>query len=267
MGIEIQMKVMHWLRAALLLAGFTGVTAAPGAALPEVVAMVKPSIVAVGSYQRLRQPPARYMGTGFVVGKGDLVITNAHVIPAALDQPRGEYLSVFVGVGRRPQVRRAEQVLRDEEHDLSLLRIDGAALTPLRVGDSARVREGQEYAFTGFPIGMVLGMFPVTHRGIVSAISPVAIPAHTSRNLDAKQIQRLRAGFDVFQLDATAYPGNSGSPLYATDTGQVVGVINKVFVKQTKENLLKDPSGITYAIPGRHVHALLERWRAREDRQ
>jgi S1-C subfamily serine protease len=55
-----------------------------------------------------------------------------------------------------------------------------------------------------------------------------------------------------------AYPGNSGSPLYDGHTGEVIGVINAVFVKSTKENALKDPSGITYAIPAKYVRELLE---------
>ena len=36
-------------------------------------------------------------------------------------------------------------------------------------------------------------------------------------------------------------------------TGEVIGIINKVFVQGTKENAITDPSGITYAIPVRHV--------------
>jgi serine protease Do len=93
------------------------------------------------------------------------------------------------------------------------------------------VREGEEYAFTGFPIGTVLGLFAVTHRGIISAISPIAIPQLTSNSLDPKVIRRLRDPYNVYQLDATAYPGNSGSPLYDPSTAQVIGVIHKVFVK------------------------------------
>lgn len=62
----------------------------------------------------------------------------------------------------------------------------------------------------------------------------------------------------MFQLDAVAYPGNSGSPLYDGETGEVIGVINAVFVKGAKENALKDPTGITYAIPSRYVRTLIE---------
>ena len=146
----------------------------------------------------------------------------------------------------------------DVEHDLALLRVNGKALPHMRLGNSQRVREGQSIAFTGFPIGTVLGLYPATHRGIVSAITPIAIPAGSSRQLDAAMIKRLRNPYNVFQLDATAYPGNSGSPLYDPNTGRVLGVINMVFVKGTKENVLSQPSGITYAIPGQYVRALLK---------
>ena len=96
---------------------------------------------------------------------------------------------------------------------LALLEIEGKPLPALSLGDANRVREGEEIAFTGLPIGMVLGLYPVTHRGIVSAITPMVIPAMSSRQLSAKQIRRLRSPFNVLQLDATAYPGNSGSPV------------------------------------------------------
>ena len=62
----------------------------------------------------------------------------------------------------------------------------------------------------------------------------------------------------MFQLDATAYPGNSGSPLYDPATGEVIGIVNMVFVKGTKESALTQPSGITYAIPSRYLIELLK---------
>jgi len=71
-------------------------------------------------------------------------------------------------------------------------------------------------------------------------------------------VRRLAAGtFPVFQLDATAYPGNSGSPVYDAATAEVLGVVNMVFVKGTKETALTQPSGITYAVPARYIQALL----------
>ena len=65
----------------------------------------------------------------------------------------------------------------------------------------------------------------------------------------------------MLQLDATAYPGNSGSPVYDPETGDVIGIINMVLVKGTKESALSQPSGITYAVPSRHLQGLLDKAR------
>ncbi|HEY9149552.1 MAG: serine protease [Gammaproteobacteria bacterium] len=227
--------------------------------LADTLEGVKPGIVAVGTLQATRQPPAVLLGTGFVVADGRHVITNAHVLPARLDSEHQESLAVFTGSGAQGAARQATRILVDEVHDLALLRIGGDPLPALRLAPGDGVREGQEIAFTGFPIGMVLGLYPVTHRGIVAAISPVVLPAHHSGQLDAAQIRRLRTRFDVYQLDATAYPGNSGSPLFDPRSGEVLGIVNLVFVKAGKENILKDPSGIAYAIPVRHARELLRK--------
>jgi S1-C subfamily serine protease len=244
----------------LLLAGVClGVAAPARAGLPETVARIKPSILGVGSVQLTRRPPGQFVGTGFVVGDGRHAITNAHVLPKELDRERREFLAVLTGAGEQEGVREAAIVAQDPVHDLALLSFKGAPLPALRVADSERVREGERYAFTGFPLGLVLGMRPVTHQGIVSAITPIAQPQLGARTLDPKVVRRLDDPYDVFQLDATAYPGNSGSPLYDAESGQVVGIINKVFVKESKENLLKEPSGITYAIPSRHARELLRK--------
>ena len=139
----------------------------------------------------------------------------------------------------------------------ALLKIVKGRLAPMSLDDDKTVREGEIYAFTGFPIGEVLGLKPVTHRGMISSITPIATPQLSSNTLDTNLIKRPREPYMVYQLDATAYPGNSGSPLYHPQTGRVVGVINRVFVKETKENVLERPSGITYAIPVVHVKKLL----------
>jgi S1-C subfamily serine protease len=230
--------------------------------LPDTVASVRASIVAVGTIMPTRQPPVQFAGTGFVVGSGRHVITNAHVLPARLDSQKREQLAVISGRGQG-RVHRATVVGRDTRHDLALLSIDEGPLPAMALGQAERVREGALYAFTGYPIGPVLGLFPVTHRGIVSAISPIAIPQQSSQSLDLEMLRRLGKPFDVFQLDATAYPGNSGSPLYDPATGAVVGVINKVFVKESKEKILSLPSGITYAIPVTHVRALMQTHRVK----
>lgn len=226
--------------------------------LPDTLEKIKPAIVGIGTYQRTRTPPAIFRGTGFVIGDGLHVLTNAHVIPEAVDKTKFETLAVFTRDGEKQSVRQALEIAADESHDIALLKIGGSPLPSMQLGNSGKVREGEQYAFTGYPIGMVLGLNPVTHRGIISAISPIAIPAHGSQRLNSKMIRRLAEAYDVFQLDATAYPGNSGSPLYDIGSGEVIGIINKVFVQETKENLLERPSGISYAIPIRYAISLLK---------
>jgi serine protease Do len=243
----------------LMLAGWPSF-AVRAADLANTVEQIKPSIVAVGTHQPTGRPPYRFHATGFAVGQGRHVLTNAHALPDFLDSERKETLAVFIGQGRQIERRTARNVASDPYYDLALLEIDGPPLPPLRLGAAQRPREGQTIAFTGFPMGVVLGLFPVTHTGIISAISPVAIPLPSARQLDPTTIRRLRTEpYDVLQLDATAYPGNSGSPLYEPRTGRVIGVINQVFIKESKETLLEKPSGITYAIPIRHAEALLKR--------
>ena len=229
------------------------------AALPDTIDHTLPSIVGVGTVQKTRRPPAKLAGTGFVVGDGRHVITNAHVIPEKIDAARLEYLAVFTGKGDHSQARQAVVVKQDKTHDLVLLRFEGAPLPAMSLGESSRVRAGEEYVFTGFPLGIIFGLYPVTHRGMVSSITPIALQANAASQLDSTQIRHLRSRFDVFQLDATAYPGNSGSPLYNTETGKVVGIINMVFVKEGRENVLAKPSGISYAIPSEYARQLLKK--------
>ena len=226
--------------------------------LANTIAKIKPGIVAVGTYMPKRNPRAVFLATGFAVGDGSLIVTNAHAIPDNLDNEHLEQVAIFYHQGNEDRAIIAKEVALDKEHDLAILKITGERLSPLKLGSVSSVREGQLYAFTGFPIGMVLGLHPVTHRGIVSAITPNVIPMLRSEQINLKLLKRLQDPYNVFQLDATAYPGNSGSPLYDPDTGEVIGVINKVFVQESKENVLSKPSGISYAIPVNHVENLLK---------
>lgn len=233
-------------------------TTVSAAGLPDTIDKVRPSVVAVGIYQPSGSPRQQFRGTGFVVGNGHLVVTNYHVLPDKFDENKREQLAVFSGRGRKARLHEARILASDARHDLAVLYINGP-LPALTLTEKTRVREGTEVAFTGFPLGMALGLYPVTHRGIVSAISPMAPPQLGSRVLSAKMIRAMRDPFDVIQLDATAYPGNSGSPVYDKHSGEVLGVINSVLVKGNKEAALEKPSGISYAIPVRFVHELLKK--------
>ena len=224
------------------------------------VERVKQAVVAIGTFERTRSPQFAFRGTGFVVADGNHAITSAHVLPEATESTAG--MSIVVQV-RRPagdlSMRQATVLKVDRVHDLALMRFEGAAAPALRVGDSNAVREGQAVAFMGFPIGGALGFSTVTHRALISSITPAAMPTPTARLLNEATIRGVRAGpFDIFQLDGTAYPGNSGGPLFDPESGEVLGVVNMVFIKGSRESALSQPSGISYAIPSRFVAALIE---------
>ena len=129
-------------------------------------------------------------------------------------------------------------------------------MPPLKLDKSRQIDDGTDVAFTGFPIGAVLGLYPATHRGGIAAYTPVATPSVNASKITIAMMKRLREPYFVYQLDATAFPGNSGSPVYELENGSVVAIINKVFVQQTKEAAITNPSGITYAIPVKYLKIL-----------
>jgi serine protease Do len=239
---------------------FSCVTYASTGDFTKTIEMIKPSIVGIGTYQKIRTPAETFVGTGFVVGDGLTIITNAHVVQNLATGENVETLGIIIRHGELTEFRQASLVAIDADHDLAQLKINGPSLPAMVLGDSDSVREGQPIAFTGFPIGMVLGLHHVTHRGMVSALTPIVMPVLDSQKLDVKIITQLRKSpYTVFQLDGTAYPGNSGSPMYDPETGAVYGVIDKVFVNGLKENAITHPSGITYAIPAKYVRDLINR--------
>lgn len=228
------------------------------AGLVEVIAGVKPAVVMVGTHQPLASPQFSLLGTGFAVGDGRRVATAAHVVRnlRSVDGEAGRL--VVRGADGATGMRPATVLAMDEAHDLAILGVDGPPIPALPLGEGESVREGRMVAFTGFPIGVALGFTPVTHRGMVSAVTPIAMPSPTAGSLKARVLKRLREGsFSIFQLDATAYPGNSGGPLFDMETGEVLGVINMVVIKGTKEAVLSHPSGISYAVPVQYLRELM----------
>jgi S1-C subfamily serine protease len=234
--------------------------------LVQTIAKIKPSVVILGTYKSTSSPRFSLRGTGFVIGdahhdSSNLVITNAHVLQQANEADALTTLVIQIkSLNNELQMRTVEVIEVDKIHDLALLRFQGPSAPALNVGDSYAVQEGHAIAFMGFPIGGALGFSPVTHRGTVSSIAAAALPTPSAQQLNEKTIRGLREGsFNIFQLDGTAYPGNSGGPLFDPDTGDVLGVINMVYIKGSRESALSNPSGITYAIPSTFISQLVKR--------
>ncbi len=246
----------------------TGLLAGSASAdIVDAIARVKPAVVIVGTFKATNSPRFNLRGTGFVVSDSNqetsnLVVTNAHVLPQpAQDDVEAELVIQVRGAGSDLKMRKVTVLEVDKLHDLAILRMEGSGVSAVHVRHSDSVREGQSVAFMGFPIGGALGFSPVTHRGMISSIAAAALPTQTAQQLNTQVIRSLRGNdsFDIFQLDGTAYPGNSGGPLFDPQGGDVLGVVNMVFIKGTRESALTHPSGISYAIPSRFVLQLLQR--------
>lgn len=229
-------------------------------ALPSLIARCRRSVVLVGTYAESDSPRFTFRGTGFAVLDGRTIVTNAHVLPAFEDggaQLRTVAVQVPTDDGQW-ELRRASRASSDQLADLATLTLEGRPLPALTMAEGMAA-EGEGVALLGFPMGGALGFTLVTHTGIISGIPAISLPSPTSGQLSAQALRLLREGaFKIYQLDATAYPGNSGGPLIAMGSGEVIGVVSMVAVKGARESAITSPTGISYAVPSTRLLRLLK---------
>jgi len=232
---------------------------------PDIVASIRQSVVAVGSYSRKDHPSVVYAGTGFVVDYGLTIVTNAHVADAIRKRDRVDQLRVFFPDPdnlRKIRGRPATVLAEDTFHDVALLRIEGPAANALSlklpIGED-QPRQGQAVAVMGYPVGLLLGLVPAVHRGVISAVVPAVLPLPRGAKMTPQLAAAIRKPYNLYQLDLVVFPGNSGSPLIDVRDGRVIGIINKTLANKTREHLLTHPTGISYAVPVHWVHELILR--------
>jgi S1-C subfamily serine protease len=146
-------------------------------------------------------------GSGFVLDSRGYIATNAHVVTTGDEESeRAERVFVEFADGNRVA---AEIVGDDPNADVALLKIDpaGLELTPLQLGDSARLAVGEPVAAIGSPFGENQSL----SIGVISALD---------RNIES--LTRFQIG-NAIQTDAAINPGNSGGPLLDA-RGRVIGV-------------------------------------------
>lgn len=230
--------------------------------IPGLIASIKPSVCAVGWFNATESPRFRFRGTGFFVGDGSTVATCWHVVSQEPPSSNPQGVSTLTVQVLLPDGtlawRQADLVTRDERRDLAILHIRDQTSPALTLDTAAVAREGTDVILMGFPIGGTLGFKHVTHRGIVASVVVSALPTSMARELNEATVSRLRSGaFEVLQLDAVAYPGNSGGPLIDAGSGRVIGVVSMVTVKAGRESAFSQPTGISYAVPVRYLVELL----------
>jgi len=193
-----------------------------------------PGVVTIVSYfDAANLPDARVgQGSGFVVSRDGLVLTNAHVITTAGQGTDNTTTArtVYVEFADGDRVT-AKVVGADLFDDVGVLRIDPKqhALDPVPLGDSSRVVVGQPVAAIGSPFGNTDSL----SVGVVSAIRR-AIPSLTSK-YDL---------VDAIQTDAPINHGNSGGPLFDA-RGRVIGINAQIRSSGTTSGF----EGVGFAVP------------------
>jgi S1-C subfamily serine protease len=189
--------------------------------LVETIADVRSGVVRIN----VRGCDGSGSGTGIIVSPTHIV-TVEHVISGA---------SRITLERSRNLLGQAEVIGFDRDRDLALLRLK-KPISGYRFRFAERQpRLGEEVAAVGYPFGLPLSV----SRGTISGLA---------RTIPIDGIKR-RA---LIQTDAAVNPGNSGGPLLAVSTGEVVGLVD---LGTTEAN------GIAFAVSGVVASALVNAWR------
>ena len=196
----------------------------PAGRFTKVAAAVADSVVTIES----KSDQEGMQGSGVVIDGRGYIVTNNHVISEAANNPSQFKTTVVFNDGKEVP---ASLVGRDPKTDLAVLKVDNVDnLSVARLGDSDKVRVGDEVIAAGAPLGL---RSTVTH-GIISALHrPVPLSGEGS---DTDTV------IDALQTDASINHGNSGGPLIDMDS-QVIGV------NTAGKSLSDSASGLGFAIP------------------
>jgi len=165
------------------------------------------------------------LGSGVIVDKGGLVVTNFHVIRDA------DEVKVALSDGREFT---CNVLLKDESLDLAVLKIEGSGDFPvIPIGDSDALEIGDLVLAIGNPFGVG----QTTTSGIVSALA-------------RSHIGVSDFGFFI-QTDAAINPGNSGGGLINM-SGELVGINTAIYSRSGGS------IGIGFAIPSNMVNAVVK---------
>jgi serine protease Do len=152
-------------------------------------------------------------GSGIIVSRDGVVLTNAHVV--------GQATNVEVGLADGRNLR-GQVIGKDPSIDVAVVRVTSSNLPAAPIGDSDKLEVGQ----LAIAIGNPLGLERTVTSGVVSAVN------RNPRGIDL-------AG--LIQTDAAISPGNSGGPL-VDSRGRVIGINTAVLAGA-------GASGLGFAVP------------------
>jgi serine protease Do len=164
--------------------------------------------------QQPNDVPIRAQGSGFIISKDGLILSNAHVVDNAKE--------VTVKLSDHREFK-AKVLGADKTSDIAVLKIDARELPTVRIGDSDALGVGDYVLAIGAPFGLE----ETATAGIVSAKAR-ALPGD---------------GYVPFiQTDAAVNPGNSGGPLFDS-SGAVVGINSQIYSNSGGYQ------GVSFAVP------------------
>jgi S1-C subfamily serine protease len=171
--------------------------------LSALEAQIKPSVVHLAVVDSRDKEIGN--GSGFVIDPSGLVVTNHHVIADATDM-----IAKFAdGSSRRVLGKRAD----DPADDLAIIQIEGSGYPALTLADPASIKEGEEIAVLGSPLGFSFSL----SSGNISALR---LHGEISEHFKDDAVLKNRP---LIQITASLQHGSSGSPV-VDFTGHVVGV-------------------------------------------
>jgi S1-C subfamily serine protease len=213
-----------------------------GLSIPKLVNKVQPSVVSID----VKGSGEEDQGTGMIITSNGLVVTNNHVIAAAVN---GGTITV-TETGTTKSLK-ATLVGTNPIDDVALIRINKVKNLPtVTFGNSNALVAGDAVVAIGNALGLAAGT-PTVTSGIVSALGRT-VTAGTSTSSETLD--------NMIQTDAAINPGNSGGPLLDS-RGDVIGMNTAV------AGTLSDGTSaqnIGFAIPVATIESLLKTLKAGE---
>ncbi|MFD3531813.1 S1C family serine protease [Streptomyces sp. NPDC058664] len=248
----------------------TNVSTGSTGTVAGVAEAVSPSIVEIAA----SSTSGKSTGSGVIITSDGEIVTNNHVISGASE------ITVRLSDGRS---HRAEVVGTDPDKDLALIKLkDASGLKAATLGDSSKVRVGDQVVAIGSPEGLT----GTVTSGIVSALDRDVTVAKDEESQGQGQGQRYdprqgwpfefggqqfngdtgssKTTYKAIQTDASLNPGNSGGALINMN-GEIIGINSAMYSPSSSNGSTAGSVGLGFAIPVSTLKADLESLRAGGD--